>query len=706
MPAQLTFQRDYFCLDDQLGFDRYVETLGEMIASKSFQTPFCIGIHGEWGSGKTSFMRQLEKRLQNGGADPAIIPVWFNPWRYAKEEHLIIPFLRTIAAGLEDYDGRLEEKSPFKGKVKAGIDNLKLAARAIAYGATFKFSALALSGKDMIEREKKLRGGRVGELTEGLSDIYYRIIDYLQKAVKDQGYRLVIFIDDLDRCLPEKAVELLEAIKLILDLEGYLFVVGVNRRVVEAGIREHYKFPQAEAGGEGSDRQGNLAEEYLEKIIQMPLELPPIEPTRKRKLILSLLKDSSLKEHAKLIEHGIAGRPRDIVRFVNFVAFFARLAERLKIDLQREPQGEEKPKNWRELVEQYFSPEFYLKWAILAFAFRREHRQIIDRTGYFLELQGSARPLKEGEAQELSQSLRPEIHLDERLRKVLEYGKAFFAEPWLIRKYVHLAASVGQVIAEGEVVLPSIRVAGRAKEMLAPIGAMVKVLRGPFLYGEEKETRNLAASFEIDVYPVTNGQFLQYLQAVHAASTDPIDQEGNRIIDREQSRILLATAENGSKEWIVAEGYAQHPVTGVTWHGVLDFCHWRTEVEHSRANIFRLPTEEEWEKAARGDNGNEYPWGNDFDPDRCNTKESAKKGTTEVTAYPLGKSPYGCYDMAGNVWEWTSSHYAKDSDSAVLRGGSWRFDRSDARCASRFRLEPDAWNIVIGFRCARSIQPE
>ena len=81
----------------------------------------------------------------------------------------------------------------------------------------------------------------------------------------------MVFVDDLDRCLPEKAVELLEAIKLFLDLEGYLFILGVNRLVVEEGIRRHYAYPgnKADDGGQGG-KAGTLAEEYLEKMIQMP----------------------------------------------------------------------------------------------------------------------------------------------------------------------------------------------------------------------------------------------------------------------------------------------------------------------------------------------------------------------------------------------------------------------------------------------------
>ncbi len=77
---------------DKLGFDTYVTTIAHMIVDPTFKTPFCIGIFGDWGVGKTSFMRQLEKELIGSVSTPVPVPIWFNPWRFEKEEHLIIPF--------------------------------------------------------------------------------------------------------------------------------------------------------------------------------------------------------------------------------------------------------------------------------------------------------------------------------------------------------------------------------------------------------------------------------------------------------------------------------------------------------------------------------------------------------------------------------------------------------------------------------------
>ncbi|MBI1786096.1 MAG: SUMF1/EgtB/PvdO family nonheme iron enzyme, partial [Acidobacteria bacterium] len=141
----------------------------------------------------------------------------------------------------------------------------------------------------------------------------------------------------------------------------------------------------------------------------------------------------------------------------------------------------------------------------------------------------------------------------------------------------------------------------------------------------------------------------------------------------------------------------EQPVIYVNWFEAGLFAAWRG---------CRLPTEGEWEKAASWDPAKEakrtYPWGDEFDPSRCNTRESESGKTTPVRGYPSGASAYGCYDMAGNVWEWTDSVYQKGQPWRVLRGGSWDNYRSFAACAYRYNVHPFNRNNLIGFRCART----
>ncbi len=170
---------------------------------------------------------------------------------------------------------------------------------------------------------------------------------------------------------------------------------------------------------------------------------------------------------------------------------------------------------------------------------------------------------------------------------------------------------------------------------------------------------------------------------------------------------------------IMAKGKLLHPAVEVSWYDAQKYVDWLNKnhrAELPKGYRFCLPSEAEWEKAARGFDGNDYPWGDTFDAGKCNTSEGKKGGTTPVGAYsPQGDSPFGCADMAGNVWEWCHSLYkpypykASDgredetnTESRVLRGGSFANDRNAARCAFRYHDLLNLLNNLNGFRVSAS----
>ncbi|MGR3176319.1 MAG: formylglycine-generating enzyme family protein [Candidatus Scalindua sp.] len=285
---------------------------------------------------------------------------------------------------------------------------------------------------------------------------------------------------------------------------------------------------------------------------------------------------------------------------------------------------------------------------------------------------------------------------------------------------------------------------------------MVLIPEGPFLMGSTEEDinklleldRNVEASrfdvevsqrevymsaYLIDKYPVTNTEYRKFIESGGYKQRDFWSDAGWDYV--QQSKPLDSDVVNSAPD-----SEDDCPVVNVSWYEAEAFARYAGK---------RLPTEAEWEKAARGTDGRIYPWGNEYDKTRLNCAESKIEKPTPVTKFQEGISGYGCFDMAGNVWEWTadwfdSQYYrsapdrdpqgpakAEDkpffgrpedvgtsiydlepaeagdstlSDCKVLRGGSWNGGGVvHIRCANRDYDEPDYKNDTIGFRCAGSL---
>ncbi|HET89606.1 MAG TPA: formylglycine-generating enzyme family protein [Chloroflexi bacterium] len=250
--------------------------------------------------------------------------------------------------------------------------------------------------------------------------------------------------------------------------------------------------------------------------------------------------------------------------------------------------------------------------------------------------------------------------------------------------------------------VPSIVWAGDGKEM-------VHVPAGEFVMGSDAGQENEhpahpvhVEAFYIDRYPVTQEEYRRFVEAT-----------GHPVPCYEVEWADLDEYNWDPDARIPPAGKETHPVVLVRWEDARAYAEWAGK---------RLPTEAEWERAARGADGRRWPWGNEFVAGHCNTVESGAGGTTPVGLYsPAGDSPVGAGDMVGNVWEWTSSlfrPYPYDANDGresleaegwrVLRGGSWPNSLDRARCTSRLDGDFLFFNNV-GFRCAvsaQAVQPE
>ena len=241
-------------------------------------------------------------------------------------------------------------------------------------------------------------------------------------------------------------------------------------------------------------------------------------------------------------------------------------------------------------------------------------------------------------------------------------------------------ARAGDSKYEGMVLVP----AGEVTIGLTPqqVRKVTESMGGMSKYHDNAQPAHkvMVDAFYIDKYEVTNKQYKEFVDAT--GHTPPINWEGNNY----------------------PPGKGDHPVVYVSWESAVAYAKWRGK---------RLPTEIEWEKAARGTDGRLFPWGNKFKRRYANTDDGGPGHTTPVGKYKKGVSPYGCFDMAGNVAEWTASNYLPypgnnfpdefyGKERFVVRGGSWYTNNYEALTTFRFKFTPVSDYEDVGFRCALS----
>jgi len=272
---------------------------------------FTVGIYGEWGTGKTTLMKSIEVNLQGvdsyeGGQK--ILPIWFNAWKYEREDNLAtVSLLKTVGyamAGHQRFDTL--SKTIFKGLTIVSKDMMQQIAMQVVTKQN------TIDDEDIDQKMDYLN-----KLYR--DSVYYEGLDKIKEEMqsireKDPECRVVIFIDDLDRCSPNKALEVLESIKLFLDLEGFVFVIGLSHKTVTQLITRAY------------ETTGIKGEDYIKKIIQIPIKIP----SWSKESIIDLIDNSIaprlnsdytkfLSQNSAMIAKVVDYNPRQLKRFINNV---------------------------------------------------------------------------------------------------------------------------------------------------------------------------------------------------------------------------------------------------------------------------------------------------------------------------------------------------------------------------------------------------
>lgn len=301
------------CGNDEFEISPYIEGLAEFI--DECETPMTIAVQGDWGSGKTSMMNMVRDYLKQKGN---MLDVWFNTWQFSQfnmDEKLSVTFLQHL---IKELTGNLEkegQKKELVGKFVPIIKNLSI-------GVTKQFVGADIG--DALNEVLSSQADMVDEVS-GLKEEFQELI---RKVTENGKKRVVIFVDDLDRLQPIRAVELLEILKLFVDCENCVFVMAIDTSVVFQGIREKY----------GENMSDEKAQSFFDKMIQLPFKMPLAYYKIDNMIIrlMQFLQNDNLTEkekqrYVKIIRKVSSGNPRSLKRMANSMLLLDKVLEKKHI---------------------------------------------------------------------------------------------------------------------------------------------------------------------------------------------------------------------------------------------------------------------------------------------------------------------------------------------------------------------------------------
>jgi hypothetical protein len=317
-----------------LRYPEYARAFAQIIRHSDPQ--FAIGIFGDWGSGKTTLMRAIERELAK---DRSVVTVEFNAWRYEREPDLIVPLLDRLREEFSAWRARTREE---RARAQRAAETVGRAAKALVAATKIKASVLGVGLE--LDPQAAAAAYASADAPAEPESFYHRsfkhmsdaIADFVDASDGDVRRRVVVFVDDLDRCLPNSALQVLESMKLFFDLKGFVFVVGLDRDVIERSIELKYGGGGDRRSGDGHEGPEGEAEhvgirgaDYIKKIFQVPFGLPRITAGDLRPFFDSLLANSSLPDaqrthldkvvwpHLAATTEGDSVNPREVKRLIN-----------------------------------------------------------------------------------------------------------------------------------------------------------------------------------------------------------------------------------------------------------------------------------------------------------------------------------------------------------------------------------------------------
>jgi hypothetical protein len=297
---------------DRLGLGEYARALAEFI--DECETPMTVAIQGDWGTGKTSLMHMVDNVLGESKRKKGTETIWFQTWQYSQfgaTETLSLSLLSTLLREIGGEDGNLVTgtlnvlKKLAKPTINAGL-------RAATGGVADMRDFTGVAGVDPVD------------LASNAEELKQRIGKIVSAKRSKGTSRIVIFVDDLDRVVPERAVDILETIKLFMDLEGCVFVLALDYEVVKRGLQRKFGLGENDLGGRS----------FFDKIIQLPFSVPTARYTTHEfigdlfnRMNLKAMRDDDKELFSELARNSVSTNPRAIKRVFNSMQLLLSIAK-------------------------------------------------------------------------------------------------------------------------------------------------------------------------------------------------------------------------------------------------------------------------------------------------------------------------------------------------------------------------------------------
>ncbi|MCP4969543.1 MAG: SUMF1/EgtB/PvdO family nonheme iron enzyme [Arcobacter sp.] len=675
---------------DSLDFKTYSEVIIEAIISA--ETPFTVGIFSKAGKGKTSLMKLIEREINvDIKNNDKILTAFFNALKFQNNEHPILSFCNVIEKTIQKDRSSFDQDTLIN--ILNHIKNIK-----------YKILNIKIQIDDLKNENSLINTEKSFEKQFLDKNSFFQIFDLvkgLELILIEQNLKIVIFIDDLDKCLPKSAIKIIECINLILDLKGLYFVLAIDRDIIE-------NFLDNRISSKYDINKKYLGKTYLDKIIQLPFYIPSCNGK-----ILNLLENIYSKNNTSLkLEDEIKNvilsipplniiTPRFIVRLINRIKVNSKIFIKInpEIDLTKES------------ILSLFSisctlEELYNDMYHLLIANDDVVKYLIKTIQHEVYIQD-----------DLDINLNINKTQKDKLLKILENDfnsfKIIFSTEqgkfWLEERSFRLETFEFLHSKKVEPIVQTTPIYKTEFENIIELIENKEVNEKEFI---KIPNRN----FEMSKYVITNKWFNEFIKAggyleknYWSDMASKIWLMNNKIDSLDQKYQLMLKNEKNYyqkkyKKNLIKENFNKdlQPIVYITYYEAQAFCNYLSEID--KVYTYSIPTNEQWDYVAKaGEEERLFPWGNTWNKNYCNNSSNQLHKTSEIDTFPQGNSKFGISDIAGNVWSWTSS--LEKNEYNYLKGGSWNFSDTNYFKVSNNKMtffnNPGSQYYDIGFFCIR-----